>query len=67
MIPYFFVHDLQNYAQLRPEYITQMRNINIYEKETWKFFENGNFSVNNSHFPFSATGADHDIEQLNQE
>ena len=31
------------------------------------FFENGNFSVNKSHFPFSAIGADHGIEQLNLE
>ena len=64
MIPYFFVHDLQNYARLKSEYIAQMRNIKIYEEETWKFFEDGNFSVNKSHFPFSAIGADHGIEQL---
>ena len=38
-----------------------MRNIEIYEEETWKFFENGNFSVNKNHFPFSAIGADHGI------
>ena len=31
------------------------------------FFGNGNFSVNESHFPFSAIGADHGIEQLNLE
>ena len=64
MIPYFFVHDLQNYARLKSEYIAQMRNIKIYEEETWKFFEDGNFSVNKSYFPFSAIGADHGIEQL---
>ena len=51
IIPYFFVHDLENYARLIPVYIAQMRNIKIYEEETWKFFENGNFSVNKSHFP----------------
>ena len=44
-----------------------MWNIKIYVEETWKFFENGNFSVNKSHFPFSAIGADHGIEQLNRE
>ena len=44
-----------------------MLNIKIYVEETWKFFENGNFSVNKSHFPFSAIGADHGIEQLNRE
>ena len=67
MIPYFFVHDLQYYARLIPECIAQVRNIKIYEEETWKFFEYGNFSVNKSHFPFSAIGADHGIEQLNRE
>ena len=39
----------------------------IYEEKTWKFFENGNFSVNKSHFPFSEIGGDDGIEQLNQE
>ena len=29
--------------------------------------ENGNCSVNKSHFSFSVIGADHGIEQLNQE
>ena len=66
MIPYFFVHDLQNYARLKSEYIAQMRNIKIYEEETWKFFKNGNFSVNKSHFTFSAIDANHGIEQLNR-
>ena len=36
-------------------------------KRRGNFFENGNFSVNKSHFPFSAIGADHLIEQLNRE
>ena len=67
IIPYFLVHDLQNYARLIRVYIAQMWNIKIYEEGTWKFFENGNFSVNKIHFPFSAIGADHGIEQLNRE
>ena len=67
MIPYFFVHNLQNYARLIPLYIAQMRNIKIYGEETWKFFENGHFSVNKSHFPFTAIGAYHGIEQLKRE
>ena len=40
MMPYCFVHNLQNCAQSIPEYVAQMRNIQIYEEETWKFFEN---------------------------
>ena len=67
IIPYFFVHDLQNYARLIPVYIAQMRNIKIYEEKIWNFFENRNFGVNKSHFPFSAISADHGIEQLSQE
>ena len=39
----------------------------IYEEKTWKFFENRNFSVNKSHFPFSGIGGDDGIEQLNRE
>ena len=58
---------MQNYARLIPVYIAQMWNIKIYEEGTGKFFENGNFSVNKIHFPFSAIGADHGIEQLNRE
>ena len=67
IIPHFFLHDLQNYARLVPVYTAQMRNMKIHEEETRKFFENGNFSVNKSHLPFSAIGADHGIEQLNRE
>ena len=44
-----------------------MRNIQIHEEEKWKFLENCNFSVNKSHFPFSAISSDHGIEQLNRE
>ena len=57
---------LRNYLRKIPEYIAQMRNIKIYEEETWRFFENGNFFVNRNHFPFSVIGTDHDIEQLNR-
>ena len=39
-----------------------MRNIKIYEEETWKFFEKGSFNVNKSYFLFSAIGADQGIE-----
>ena len=29
MMPYFFVHDLQNYARLTPLYVAQIRNKNL--------------------------------------
>ena len=67
MKPYFFVHDFQDYALVIPVYIAQMWNIQIYEEEKWKYIEGCNFSVNKSHFPFSAISADHGIEQLNRE
>ena len=34
-------------------------------KKRHKFFKDGNFNVNKSHFPFSKIRADHGIEQLN--
>ena len=33
---------------------------------TWKFFEDGNFTVNKSDVPFSAIGVDHGIEHENR-
>ena len=67
MIPFFFAHDLQNYARLMPEYIAQMNELKNIDPEIWHFFQQGNFSVNKSPHPFSAIGADHGIEQLNRE
>ena len=64
MIPYFFAHDLQNFARLMPEYLAQMYDLKKDKQATWKFFEEGNFSVNKSAVPFSAIGADHGIEGL---
>jgi len=66
MIPYFFVHDLQNYARLMPVYLAQMHALKISDPTIWDYFESGNFSVNKSSCAFSAIGADHGIEQENR-
>ena len=33
------------------------------DPDIWRFFEEGNFSVNKSNIPFFAIGPDHGIEQ----
>ena len=66
MIPYFFAHDLQNYARLMPEYLAQMYELKEKDNQIWEFFNKGNFSVNKSELPFNAIGADHGIEQENR-
>ena len=66
MIPYFFAHDLQNYARLMPEYLAQMYELKEKDNRTWEFLTEGNFSVNKSALPFNAIGADHSIEQENR-
>ena len=66
MIPYFFAHDLQNYARLMPEYLAQMYELKEKDNQIWEFFNKGSFSVNKSEVPFNAIGADHGIEQENR-
>ena len=46
MIPYFFVHDLQNYARLMPVYMGQMHALKESDPTIWQYFHDGNFSVN---------------------
>ena len=36
------------------------------DPDIWRFFQEGNFSVNKSNIPFSAIGPDHRIEQENR-
>jgi len=45
ILPYFFSHDLQNYARLMPEYIAQMKDLKASDPEIWEFFKQENFSV----------------------
>ena len=37
MIPFFFAHDLQNYARQMPEYIAQMNELKNIDPEIWHF------------------------------
>ena len=66
IIPYFFVHDLQNYAPLMPVYMAQMHALKESDPTIWQSFHDGSFSVNKSSCAFSATGGDHGIEKENR-
>ena len=46
--------------------LSQMFQLKHDDQLTWNMMESGSFSVNKSHIPFSAIGADHAIEQENQ-
>ena len=65
MIPFFFFSCLAELCTIS----TSVYHTNAEQKfmKAWKFFENSNFSVNKSHFLFTAIVADLDIEQLSQE
>ena len=66
MIPYFFVHDLQNYARLMPVYIAQMHALKETDPTIWQYFHDGDFSANISSCTFSAIDGDHGIGQENR-
>ena len=66
IIPYFFVHDLQNYAPLMPVYMAQMHALKESDPTIWQYSHDRNFSVNKSSCAFSAVGGDHGIEQENR-
>ena len=61
MMPYFFVHGLQNYARLMRVYMAQMHVFKESDPTIWQYFNDVNFSVNKSSCAFSATGGDHGI------
>ena len=66
LCPYFFAFDMLNYARMTPVYLSQMFQLKHDDQLTWIMMESGSFSVNKSHIPFSAIGADHAIEQENR-
>ena len=66
LCPYFFAFDMLNYARMTPVYLSQMFQLKHDDQLTWNMMKSGSFSVNKSHIPFSAIGADHAIEQENR-
>ena len=60
MIPYSFVHNLQNYARLIPVYIAQMHALKESGPTKWQYFHDENFSMNKSKCTFSAIGGEHE-------
>ena len=63
---YYFVHDKHNYARMIPVYLAEMISLKDNDPDTWKFFEDGNFSVNKTKISFSGIGCDHAIEHENR-
>ena len=66
IIPYFFVHYLQNYSPLMPVYMAQMHALKESDPTIWQYSQDRDFSVNKSSCAFSAIGGDHGIEQENR-
>ena len=66
LCPYFFGYDMINYARMTPVHLSQMFSLMEKDPDIWRFFEEGNFSVNKSNVRFSAIGPDHGIEQENR-
>ena len=60
---YFFAFDMINYARLTPVYIAKMFSLKDKDPETWRMFNKGDFSVNNTLILFSAICVHHAIEQ----
>ena len=63
---YFFAFDMINYARLTPVYIGKMFSLKDKDPETWRMFNKGDFSVNNTLILFSAICIHHAIEQENR-
>ena len=62
----FFAFDMINYARLTPVYIAKMFSLKDKDPETWRMFNKGDFSVNNTLILFSAICIHHAIEQENR-
>ena len=63
---YVFAFDMINYARLTPVYIAKMFSLKDKDPETWRMFNKGDFSVNNTLILFSAICIHHAIEQENR-
>lgn len=61
-MPYFFAHDLQNYARMTPVYLSDMHNLSSDDR----LFIEKNFCVCKSDIPFISIGVDHALEQENK-
>ena len=55
-----------NYRRYAATYIADMRHLEFDDKETWKYFMEGNFCCQKNEIPFTAIGRDHCGEQQNK-
>lgn len=63
MCIYFHAHDQQNYGRWAPLYISDMRELQTTDPDSWKFLKDGNFVITKSTIPFTSLDPDHAIEQ----
>ena len=66
LVPDFASMNRINYRRYSAIYIADMRQLQISDKETWKYFMEGNFCCQKNNIPFTAIGRDHCGEQENK-
>lgn len=62
MSKYFHAHDQSNYAKWVLLYLADMLELEITDKESWDFLDEGNFCVSKNQIPFTSIDPDHAIE-----
>lgn len=62
MCKYFHAHDQSNYKTWALLYLADMMELRTEDPETWKFFDDGNFTVSKNEVPFTSIDPDHAIE-----
>ena len=66
MIPFITAMDRIKYRRLLPVYLADMKKLKDTDPVIWNYFEEGNFSVQNTDILGSALGIDHAGEQENK-
>lgn len=62
MCIYFHAHDQSNYLKWALLYLADMLELETTDPESWKFFEDGNFTVSKNEVAFTSIDPDHAIE-----
>ena len=62
---WLFAYDRHDYARHIPEYITQLYQLELDQSDTWKGFDEGNFTVATNPIPFTAICVDQAQEHVN--
>ena len=64
-IPRFFTYNRTYYARMIPMYVTDMKRLQLHNRVIWKNFSDGIWVDTKSIVPFSSSGMDHALEQVN--